>query len=174
MSRDEIGFSSNFQEPTSPLLQSDDAFRLYLTALIKSGNSQSINFAVNRRDTLLSKIAGDQVDLEPTAASNSVDNSVSTSRKVAQNVIANNLHENTAPSTETQSAISSQSQKDLSAALAAGSGLKENPIHVMINERQSFFSKDKRFYICLRNFSQGRGISKDCSFLRVEHNEWVL
>ncbi|KAH9951246.1 ATP-dependent metallopeptidase Hfl [Amylocystis lapponica] len=40
-------------DPTNPLIRSDTAFQLYLTALINSGLSSSINAAVRRRDTLL-------------------------------------------------------------------------------------------------------------------------
>ena len=46
------------KDPTSPLLRSDAAFQLYLTALVKSGLSSSINTAARRRDTLLNTTPG--------------------------------------------------------------------------------------------------------------------
>ncbi|KAF9532978.1 ATP-dependent peptidase [Crepidotus variabilis] len=40
-------------DPSSPLLQSPDAFKIYLTCLEKTGQSAAINAAVKRRDDLL-------------------------------------------------------------------------------------------------------------------------
>jgi ATP-dependent metalloprotease len=122
------------QDPGSPLLRSDVAFQLYLTALVNTGLSDSVNAAVRRRESLLastpaldvSKSAGD------TAATTS-DPSISAlptsrSQDIAQAVLSGKaIH----PSVNSAGMTPELAQ--LAAAFASGAGNRANPIYVAVN-----------------------------------------
>ncbi|CAE7052626.1 unnamed protein product [Rhizoctonia solani] len=73
-------------DPRSPLLRSDIAFELYLTALIRLGLPQSVNPAVRRREALLALPPPDPTPLEtPTEPPQPP----TTSEVIAQRVLSN-------------------------------------------------------------------------------------
>ena len=53
LSATHLGFITAFQDPKSPLLRSDEAFRAYVTSLTRTDKSNSVQAAVRRRDSLL-------------------------------------------------------------------------------------------------------------------------
>ncbi|KAG1753500.1 ATP-dependent metallopeptidase Hfl [Suillus lakei] len=134
----------------SPLLQSDAAFQLYLTSLLKTGQEASVNLAVRRRDSLLAPAAGtttatdaSQTD-SPVTSSNSPSDAPSTSsptpppsrsQEIASDVLAGRAEPLLATSRlDGASASQSTDMANLAAALSKGSGVSGNPIHVTISE----------------------------------------
>ncbi|KII88517.1 hypothetical protein PLICRDRAFT_161699 [Plicaturopsis crispa FD-325 SS-3] len=129
-------------DPTSPLLHSDQAFQLYLTALTKTGLESSVEAATRRRDSLLASapVASSipaQSDSSSTPSSGSAATSpphVSTSlprsrsQEIANAVLSGQADKSSAPQ--------SADMAKLAAALGSGSGVSENPIHVTISERK--------------------------------------
>lgn len=139
-------------DPKNPLLRSDIAFQLYLTALLKDGLASSIDAAVRRRDSLLaatgvtsatsdSVSASDEVTqasadfLTNTASSESVSSTpaqpsrtVTPSQQLAQAVLAG-----TAPGVGSATPASADTTK-LTAGLGGGAGVPGNPLVVTLNE----------------------------------------
>ncbi len=144
------------QDPSSPLLKSDVAFQLYLSALMKNGYEASINSAVRRRDSILASLAvtatetSEVKDTADAASTNTSPSSVpasetpspatssqtepqtsnaspiSSSQKIAQAVLSG----------ETAQLSLTPDMARLSAALSAGSGGPGNPIVVTLSERK--------------------------------------
>ncbi|KIP08133.1 hypothetical protein PHLGIDRAFT_69783 [Phlebiopsis gigantea 11061_1 CR5-6] len=157
-------------DPLNPLLRSDIAFKLYLTALMNNGMEASINAAVRRRDSLLgvaaasvttpateastpapdstaeataSEVAGTSTaQATATESTSSTSNSTTVSQTIAQSVLAS-------PHTPTQrpGALNSDMSK-LAAALGAGSGNANNPIVVTLAEpKGSWIPRAIRFVV---------------------------
>ncbi|KAG1853730.1 ATP-dependent metallopeptidase Hfl [Suillus subalutaceus] len=149
---------------TSPLLQSDAAFQLYLTSLLKTGQEVSVNLAVRRRDSLLAAAAGTTTATDasltdsPANASNSPSDAPSTSsptpppsrsQEIASDVLAGRAEPLLATSRlDGASASQSTDTANLAAALSKGSGVSGNPIHVTISEpRGSTIMRLVRFLV---------------------------
>ncbi|CCM02099.1 uncharacterized protein FIBRA_04176 [Fibroporia radiculosa] len=143
-------------DSSNPLLRSDIAFQLYLTALVKSGLTASVDAAVRRRDTLLAaaSASGPAASSSPSAEASTIsaDSAVSapvsnstepsSSNRLAQAVLAGQ-----APTTA--SAVSSNTDMaKLSAALSTGVGVPGNPIVVSLSEpKGSWIPRLVRFVI---------------------------
>lgn len=145
----------DIQNPEHPLIRSETAFKLYLTALRDLGLETSITSAARRRDTLLAAlspastaaplsgvstsapVAPASADATPaeadysfaseSATSSSSPAAVSSSQQAAQEVLAGK--ETVARSTRTD-------LDALGAALGRGAGVPGNPIVVTLNERE--------------------------------------
>ncbi|KAG1772675.1 P-loop containing nucleoside triphosphate hydrolase protein [Suillus occidentalis] len=140
----------------SPLLQSDAAFQLYLTSLLKTGQEVSVNLAVRRRDSLLAAATGTTTatDASPTGSPTDVSHSSSDapsassptpppsrSQEIASDVLAGRAGPLLATSRlDGASASQGTDMANLAAALSKGSGVSGNPIHVTISERNSLIS----------------------------------
>ncbi|KIK47041.1 hypothetical protein CY34DRAFT_21639 [Suillus luteus UH-Slu-Lm8-n1] len=135
----------------SPLLQSDAAFQLYLTSLLKTGQEVSVNLAVRRRDSLLAAATGTTTtatDASPTGSPTDVSHSSSDapsassptpppsrSQEIASDVLAGRAGTLLATSRlDGASASQGTDMANLAAALSKGSGVSGNPIHVTISE----------------------------------------
>ncbi|KAG1891005.1 P-loop containing nucleoside triphosphate hydrolase protein [Suillus subluteus] len=122
---------------TSPLLQSDAAFQLYLTSLLKTGQEVSVNLATA------------SLTDSPANASNSPSDAPSTSsptpppsrsQEIASDVLAGRAEPLLATSRlDGASASQSTDTANLAAALSKGSGVSGNPIHVTISERKCVY-----------------------------------
>ncbi|QRW16165.1 intermembrane space AAA protease IAP protein [Rhizoctonia solani] len=133
-------------DPRSPLLRSDTAFELYLTALIRLGLPQSVNPAVRRREALLALPPSD-----PVAPDTPAEPSVppSTSEVIAQRVLSNSsiklgvgralLNDSPAPSTLGTAAATSRSPGDNTSSTPFGTrgSSGADPVHVVIEEPRS-------------------------------------
>ncbi|KAF8742981.1 Peptidase family M41, partial [Rhizoctonia solani] len=133
-------------DPRSPLLRSDTAFELYLTALIRLGLPQSVNPAVRRREALLALPPSD-----PVAPDTPAEPSVppSTSEVIAQRVLSNSsiklgvgralLNDSPAPSTLGTAAATSRSPGDNTGSTPFGTrgSSGADPVHVVIEEPRS-------------------------------------
>lgn len=173
---------SNFhiQDPSSPVLQSDKAFELYLSALAKNGLEPSINAAVRRRDGILAAGAvAATPSSDPTPQASSLESTPSTenhtpvtetpapasptpstpsrSELVAQKILSGGALNSTTGPVKLDSA-------QLAAAVAGGAGVSGNPIHVTLAECES-----KQFTSCdlLLTFSEAKGswVYKSMRFL---------
>ncbi|KAI6036589.1 ATP-dependent metallopeptidase Hfl, partial [Pisolithus microcarpus] len=152
--------------PSSPLISSDNAFRLYLLALVESGLQSSVNLAIRRRDSILNAA-------EAEAASSSNDASVTTdttsatrdqhdpavtqtdqpassmhhrpvpsipqtrSQMIASELLANRAKSFASTHSESPTQTTSPAMTSLIEALGKGSGGKNSPIHVTLSERKS-------------------------------------
>lgn len=118
------------QDPSSPLLHSADAFQLYLGCLVNLGQENSVNTAVEKRDTLIAAhpppAASSPEATESAPQTEPPPSQETQSQILAQTVLA---QRSAPPST------GSMSQADLSKLLAALSGESGNPIQVSIIER---------------------------------------
>ena len=128
------------QDPSSPLLRSDEAFQLYVTALVQNGLLSSVRHAVQRREHLLSTIPTkeDPAKIPDTPPPNS-ETTVSSlpfspSKLLAQRILANQSILNSSTTIDASSLSSTQSQ--LAAAVSSGFGNTGNPIHVSIAESE--------------------------------------
>lgn len=146
--------------PTSPLLQSDEAFGIYLDARMNSGLESSMDVAVRRRESLLAAFPTDSVTTDagevetvsalpsdtthvnvPNVATNSVASlpspepsaPQSRSQKVAADLLARRA-DPTLASADASSIPNNPGMASLAAALGKGAGVSGNPIHVTINE----------------------------------------
>ncbi|KAF7338299.1 ATP-dependent peptidase [Mycena venus] len=142
-------------DPSSPLLHSSEAFRLYLTCLVNTGQSASVFPAVRRRDVLIA--ANTLVTPAPaapadTANSSAASNSpgtaapvsppspgLSESQIIGQSVLA---------STGQPGASDSFSHR-LSTALDSRGGAHLDPIPVVIQQNKSWGSSLIRFVLSL-------------------------
>jgi ATP-dependent metalloprotease len=143
------------KDPASPLLRSDAAFQLYLTALIKSGYQSSVNAAARRRDTLLSTTQPSPPSADHSSAATLADPSklsdstpTSTSEKtphaypptssqhIAQAVMAA-AGSNSLPFTHSQSPDMSRLQAAFKG--VGGMGVQGNPLVVTVSEREQQF-----------------------------------
>jgi ATP-dependent metalloprotease len=143
----------HLQDPSSPLLRSDEAFHLYLTSLLKTGLESSVNFAVRRRDSLLasaaatssesvSQTAGEATpsasELGSSPSSSGVSESnLTSSQKIAQAVLSGKLAESTGTTSSLNfpgGGVSSVDIAKLIAALNSGAGVSGNPLQVAISE----------------------------------------
>ncbi|KAF9246524.1 ATP-dependent metallopeptidase Hfl [Melanogaster broomeanus] len=141
--------------PTSPLLQSDEAFGIYLEARINSGLESTVDVAVRRRESLLAAAttsAGEAgtastspSDTTHVSASNVATDSVtsspspeplaphSRSQKIAADLLARRA-DLTSASADVSSIPNNPGMANLAAALSKGAGVSGNPIHVTVNE----------------------------------------
>ncbi|KIL00403.1 hypothetical protein PAXRUDRAFT_821687 [Paxillus rubicundulus Ve08.2h10] len=149
--------------PTSSLLQSDEAFEIYLDALINSGLQSSIDLAVRRRESLLAALpAGAASPTSEVAVASTSLPSSDTTRANVSNVATDsivsspNLPEPPVPQSSSQKVAadllsrrtdptlaradapsitgSNPGMANLAAALGKGAGVSGNPIHVTISE----------------------------------------
>lgn len=134
----------------SPLLQSDAAFQLYLTSLLRTGQEVSVNLAVRRRDSLLAAATGTTTatDASSTSSPTNVSHSSSDapsvssptpppsrSQEIASDVLAGRAGPLLATSRpDGASAFQGTDMANLAAALSKGSGVSGNPIHVTVSE----------------------------------------
>ena len=124
------------QDPSSPLLHSAAAFKLYITCLLITGQQPSINPAVRRRDSLL--VAHPLATTSPTLAAPSSTTELetpATSQEIAQAVLSA-PPVNSTPSTE--------STPNLAKLAVGGEAASSNPIQVAIVERMSHLNKHAR------------------------------
>jgi ATP-dependent metalloprotease len=143
------------------LLQSDQAFQLYLTALVQSGLSSSVHHAVQRRDALLrdhspsssiesvnteSALPHTDTLVTPsqplTAPSASVAPSapLTSSQAIAQQVLATASSPVASQALGTTFASSLNPNQQLAALVGAGGGGANSPVHVVLSERESLVS----------------------------------
>lgn len=127
------------QDPSSPLLASDEAFQLYLFSLVNSGQQASVHAAANKRDTLLASVNASQTPDKhlpnvprPQSESHVSQNGdtsqpQSASQQLAQATLAGQAH----------SDGSSPPPPPLSGSNPLSSGTLDNPVQVTIVERQS-------------------------------------
>lgn len=137
------------QDPTSPLLQSDDAFQIYLMALSDSSHSSSVMPAVRRREQLLrslapaidtSQPASEQVKEASAEDQAEPQTSVSRSEEIAQQILmAGPLTRSTLLRRSKPSGAANSLRQNLLRASASGGGGPENPIYVTIAERAFSF-----------------------------------
>lgn len=133
-----------FQNPESPLLHSDEAFELYLSALVKADLSTSVNPAVQRREQL---VRAHPLPAPPSSEQSAGQNSsasvadsvpLSRSQEIAQKVLAN-VSAGPAFNIPTGPLVGSAKQTStpmsMSALAGAGGGGPSNPIYVTIAER---------------------------------------
>ncbi|KAG2020285.1 ATP-dependent peptidase [Coprinopsis cinerea AmutBmut pab1-1] len=142
-------------DPSSPLLASPEAFELYLTALVKTGQQSTVFSAVRRRDSLLAAhhpatatetkqdapdttgeaTIGSSADSQPSSTP-----SVPTSQNIAESVLAGPLVSPT-PTTPPPPA------PDASRLAAASAAHPNEPIQVSIVERRgSWIPRLVRFF----------------------------
>ena len=148
------------QNPSSPLLHSDQAFQLYLTALVQSDLSSSIHHAAQRREALLranplpssaesvsadvsqSQLGSYTDASQPTAGSSaSVAPAapVSRSQEIAQQVLVTASMPQTSQAHSIPIASSLSPNQQLAALVGAGGGGVNTPVHVVLSERESVF-----------------------------------
>lgn len=142
-------------------MQSDQAFQLYLTALIKSNGADSIDHAVKRREQVLGLLTtslgstsnGSHTQASPSIVSdassaqpstnnptNLPQESLSRSQQVAQAVLATKLLSSSSysnPGTLLGDKLFA-AQNSQSSALGVPGGGKENPIFVTVSERKDY------------------------------------
>ncbi|KAJ3514840.1 hypothetical protein NLJ89_g2128 [Agrocybe chaxingu] len=130
-------------DPSSPLLKSAEAFKLYLTCLEKVGQGAEINNAVNKRDKLLAEQGATVAATEP--PSQKVDGTQASSTEPAS---ANPpTSEASSPLTSSQAiaqqvlnksnvSTTSSSPSDLLKAATSAESSQANPIQVTIVERK--------------------------------------
>ncbi|KAI0082664.1 ATP-dependent metallopeptidase Hfl [Panus rudis PR-1116 ss-1] len=154
-------------DPENPLLRSDEAFKLYLTALSKNGLEASVPSAVRRRDALLAASTGSSSTNASSTGTESNSPDVTSS---GSNV---SVPTPSAPSTTTSTSVKSSSQQvadavlsgstplssgpqqslgnnitNFAAALKSGAGTPEQPIVVTIQEsRSSLWPGLIRFFV---------------------------
>jgi ATP-dependent metalloprotease len=138
------------QDSTSPVLQSDHAFELYVSALVKNGLESSVNAAVRRREGILASVAttadahsstisspqtSTTLAPEPATtpqASPSAIPTLSRSESIAQKILTGG------PIGSSASVASGRlDTSQFASALASGAGVSGNPIHVTVAERKS-------------------------------------
>lgn len=118
------------QNPTSPLLRSDDAFEIYLDALASSGRQPAIDTAVRKRQSLL-----DSLPLSSdTTPSNDPPAPQSRSEKIAAELLARRANSNS--TTPPDQPPPNPAIANLAAALGKGAGVSGNPIYVTLSERE--------------------------------------
>ncbi len=142
------------QNPSHPLIRSETAFKLYLTALRDLGLESSITSAVRRRDTLLTAATS----ASPAASAPSVSTSTQVAPASADatttesgSPLASDLGTSSSTPTVSPSQLAAQevlagketvarsTRTDLDAlgvALGRGAGVPGNPIVVTLNERE--------------------------------------
>ncbi|GJJ12361.1 hypothetical protein Clacol_006602 [Clathrus columnatus] len=148
-------------DQANPTLQSDQAFQLYLTALIKSDAADSVDHAVKRREQVLSSLTipssstVDSTSGQPTDSSASPtrpsdlstltvnstippQETLSRSQQVAQAVLATRLLSSSSYANEGSSFLGDKllgnQNTQANSMLGAPGGGKENPIFVSVSE----------------------------------------
>ncbi|KAK7693546.1 hypothetical protein QCA50_003115 [Cerrena zonata] len=153
-------------DAANPLLRSDEAFKLYLSALVNSGYEASINSAVRRRESLLaataastspaanesspdtgsteiSSTSGAALSKQPDAENVSQTTTTSSSHRIAEMVLSAQSATPIRPN-----ANLSPDMAKLAAALNSGAGTSNEPITVTISEsRGSWVPGTIRFVI---------------------------
>ena len=150
---------SALQDSSNPLVKSDVAFQLYLSALMKNGYEASINSAVRRRESILAAAskaateASESTEAATVTAAASAEHSTalaSTSDGSSQAASSQTVSQaSSAPSSSSSQRIAqavlsgkasqpflSPDMARLSAALSTGSGVPGNPLVVTISERK--------------------------------------
>lgn len=133
------------KDPRSPLIRSDIAFELYLTALIRLGLPQSVNPAVRRREALLALPPPDPATSEAPAEPSAPP---SASEVIAQRVLSNSsiklgvgralLNDSPAPTTLGATAAARSTADNASSnPFGARGSSGADPVHVVIEERKS-------------------------------------
>lgn len=170
-------FSPSFslQNPSSPLLRSDEAFELYLDALASSGREPFIQPAVRKRQSLLDVIPSSpsslpSSDTTPPNIPNITDPSLpppsqppppqSTSEKIAAQFLARRA--NPISLTTQDPSPPNPAIANLVAALSKGGGLSGNPIHVTLSERELPILCP---HLCIHLPSQPKALSLSASFV---------
>ncbi|TBU50742.1 ATP-dependent metallopeptidase Hfl [Dichomitus squalens] len=151
--------------PSHPLLRSDTAFKLYLTALRDLGLESSISSAVRRRDALLTASSSATVTATASDASShvsatsaSVDVNAAASQPTVTSPSSSVLSSTVSPSQQAaqevlagQATVARSVHTDfdaLGAALGRGAGVPGNPIVVTLNEpRGTVFLRLIRFVV---------------------------
>ncbi|KAI0256691.1 ATP-dependent peptidase [Lactifluus subvellereus] len=137
-------------DPASPLLHSDKAFEYYLQSLLKANKEASINPAVRRRESLLAAhplttpSSAPELPEVPSASAEQPEPPAaplvgSRSQQIASSVLAGTTAESPSPSTSGLGSPGQPLSPDmvkLLAALSAGQGGNEHPVHVIIRERK--------------------------------------
>ncbi|KDQ33288.1 hypothetical protein PLEOSDRAFT_48395 [Pleurotus ostreatus PC15] len=116
-------------DSSSPLLKSDEAFQLYLTALLRLGNPSSIPAAVRRRDSLLVGTGATTIPSQTEGSQGASGRPVSKSQEIADSV----LSAQALGSTGTPVPPGSDMAK-LAAAIQAAGGSAAAPVQVSIVE----------------------------------------
>ncbi|KAF8212239.1 ATP-dependent peptidase [Mycena galopus ATCC 62051] len=136
-------------DPSSPLLHSSEAFRLYLTCLVNTGQSASVFPAVRRRDVL---IAANPLLVPPTAApaKDSADSNSPGTASPPSSVLSESqiIGQSVLASTGQPGASDSFSHR-LSTALESRGGTHLDPIPVVIQQNKSWGSSLIRFVLGL-------------------------
>jgi ATP-dependent metalloprotease len=126
------------QDPSSPLLASDEAFDLYLVALSRSGGAKNIAAAVRRRDSLLSMSSGGAMQ-QPSFSTMSHSPHPSSASHSAPPPVS---HHRAAPSSHHYAPPSGPSGSGTLAldplTAAEDVGGRARPVHVVLEESKSF------------------------------------
>ncbi|KIM33129.1 hypothetical protein M408DRAFT_325952 [Serendipita vermifera MAFF 305830] len=123
--------------PNSQIIKSDAAFRLYLTALVKAGKSQSVMLAATRRDQVLQKASlTPQEAPEPEAAQEveEVAPTQSVSHDIAEAVLADPAVRSIPNWAVGQLGTGKSSSQSAATGIGLGSGTKEQPLHVQVEQ----------------------------------------
>jgi hypothetical protein len=148
------------KDPRSPLLRSDIAFELYLTALIRLGLPQSVNPAVRRREALLALPPLDPETLETPTESSAPP---SASEVIAQRVLSNSSIKlgvgrallNDSPTPTTLGAAAARATGDNAGSSPFGNrgSSGADPVHVVIEERKPIKLVCATVYLLIFYFS---------------------
>ncbi|KAF8447967.1 P-loop containing nucleoside triphosphate hydrolase protein [Boletus edulis BED1] len=135
------------RNPSSPLLHSDDAFKVYLDALASSDREPSIDNAVRKRQSLLDSLPPfpPSSDTSPSSPPEPPPTPPPQSRseKIAAELLARRANPTSQDPSPLNPAIA-----DLAAALSKGGGVSGNPIHVTLSEpKGSFTMRIVRFVV---------------------------
>ncbi|KAG8755147.1 hypothetical protein FRC14_004309 [Serendipita sp. 396] len=147
----ELGTSSAYQKiisrwerlleftPHSQIIKSDAAFRLYLTALVKSGDSKSVLLAAARREQVLRQAGNTPVPEHavPESEVESVGSELNVSRGISYDIAEAVLVDPAVTSTpEWALGMSGQPKSPGSSFLpgALQAGTKSQPLHVMVDQ----------------------------------------
>jgi ATP-dependent metalloprotease len=127
---------SRFQKaPNSQILKSDAAFRLYLTALVKSGKSESVMLAATRREQVLQKASLVQQETPPMETDAEIESVSSASHQIAEAVLVDPAVQSVPNWAIGQLGIGKSPMRSpgFMTGLAAG-GSKGQPLHVMVEQ----------------------------------------
>jgi len=141
-------------DSSSPVIQSDRAFELYLSALVKNGLESSVDPGVRKRDSILSASTvvsappSDPLPQKPPATSEPITGTIppptpqSRSEAVAKKVLTGALLGGSS------SGPTKVDSSQLASALSGGAGVSGNPIHVTLAESKgSWVYKSLRFLV---------------------------
>jgi len=129
--------------PNSQILKSDAAFRLYLTALIKCGKSESVMLAAARREQVLHKASlmpqetpapSAEIDAETSSAANGPTQSVS--HDIAEAVLVDPAVQSVPNWAIGQLGVGKFTSPGLGSMTGFASGSKGQPLHVVVEQRK--------------------------------------